>query len=161
MNEFRLTTGYAGPLHAYSPEIDAQIGALMPHLDSRHDGSPIGEERLRRIIDCPTADQLIVTQDRLVVATATVSQTWGPFEGRKGYLADVVVHPDYRKRKVAETLWRTVIIGARRLGADGLHFATETWRPGAIKYYERKGVQMDPQGIVCYYTLPEAGEGPW
>ena len=122
----------------YTPEMAAGIGRLMPQLDESFPPAPIPEGRLRYLIDSPDYDQLVAVANKIhVVGAATMSVVRGAGFGQRGQLEDFVVDEEHRGSGVAGQMWSLMLEWCAGKGLEDFYLQTETYRPGAIKFYEK------------------------
>ena len=146
------------PLLIPSEAAAIQIGALMPHLDNRHDGSPVSLTDLRFVTESPHHDLLVAIRQKRIVGSTALNLTWGPFEGAQVRIGDVVVHPEFRGQGVMRSLWGGAVKWAREKGAHAINFETETWRTSAREAYQRFGAKADCNAIHHSYEIPTTTE---
>jgi len=60
---------------------------------------------------------------------------------RTGFVGDLVVHPAYRRRRIAEALMREAFERMRALGATSVTLHAALANPAAIRLYERLGMR--------------------
>lgn len=121
------------------------IGALIPHLTTRHDGYPIDPEIIQYSIDSPSHAQFIAlsgTPDPEIIGAASMSLICEAFLGKVAWLGSFVVHPEHRggSPSVASQLWATIQDWCTRQEAQHLQFMTSADREAALAFYSSKGV---------------------
>jgi GNAT superfamily N-acetyltransferase len=129
----------------YTDEISAGIGALMPQLDESFPATPIPEDHLRYIIESPDYGQIVaVKNDIQVVGAATMSIVRGAGFGKRGQLEDFVVDNNERRSGVSGRMWGLMIDWCLSKGIPNgeLYLQTETYRPEAMRFYEKNGSLM-------------------
>jgi ribosomal protein S18 acetylase RimI-like enzyme len=130
----------AFPITEYSADIDAGIARLMPMLDANFSDLP-QPERLQRIINSPSHDQLVAVRasDQLVVGAASMTVVMGYGLGMAGRLEDFVVDSEARRQGVAATMWGSMMDWCMQRGLAEMVFETERDRPEALAFYEKMG----------------------
>ena len=127
-------------LRRYSPDDAVQIGALMPHLSSRLDDTPIDEELLKDIISSPYHDQLVARDaNGTIIGTATLSIVMAAGVGRGAYLEDFVVSPTAQGTGVGARLWDVMIAWCKEKGAHKLDFTSSASKEAAQRFYLKHG----------------------
>lgn len=131
-------------LQAYSEEVAAGIGRLMPQLDEHFSGEPTPRQKLEHIIASPDRCQLVgYDSDGQVIAAATMNTLMGAGKDTEGWLEDFIVDKDARGSGIASEMWQAMADWCREMGYSQFSFGTETWRPDAIRFYEKSGAVMD------------------
>ncbi|MGH7241185.1 MAG: GNAT family N-acetyltransferase [Candidatus Saccharimonadales bacterium] len=139
---------------AYDPAIAAGIGRLMPQLDESFSSEPTSQDKLERIIASPDRGQLVgLDEQGNVVAAATMNTLMGAGKETEGWLEDFVVDQAARGTGLAEQMWQGMGDWCRSQGLSQFSFGTETWRPDAIKFYNRHGAVMDDTSRHLTYKL--------
>ena len=77
--------------------------------------------------------------DRAVVGTAMVG-----YDGHRGWLNDLGVHPDRRKEGVGRTLVEAAVALLRARGCPKLNLQVFAANEGAVAFYEALGFREDP-----------------
>lgn len=159
-SSLRLPVGFTGELPEYSHEAARQIGALLPHLTARHNGSPIGERALRFMIQSPDHAQLVAIRsgietdnDPTIVGAASMSTVCEAFLGRVAWLGSFVVHPEYRgsqagEPSVAQSLWGAMHHWCKSRNLETMAFNTSPERSAAVAFYQRNGTVFRPEQLV-------------
>jgi len=106
---------------------------------------------LRRLLAHPTATVVVAERDGALVGTVVAA-----FDGWRGSLYRLAVHPAHRRRGCARAL---VAAAERRLagwGARRLPALVERDRPGATAFWAAAGYAPEP-GLVRHVRAPSAG----
>lgn len=113
------------------------LGALLPHLSSAR---PPDLAELRRAIRSDATTLLFARIDGTIVGTLSLVVFAVP-TGKRAWIEDVVVDPEFRERGVAQAL---VSEAVRRAGAASCRTVDLTSRPdrqAANRLYERLGFE--------------------
>jgi len=160
----------AGVAEAYTDHLAAGIGSLMPDLDETFPADPIPRERLEDIITDPNYDQIVVVKHELITpqeaeeadfddliaegeiaVAATMSIVKGAGFGKRGQLEDFVTGQQYQGRGLGKMAWRTMVDWCTRNGFEGFYFQTETFRPDAVAFYDKRGAKKHDETI--HYSM--------
>jgi len=68
----------------------------------------------------------------------------GGWDGWRGNMYRLAVHPDYRRRGIAALMVQQVEAELRRLGAERITSLVFTAEPGAAQFWARAGYAPDP-----------------
>ncbi len=130
--------------------IDARgIGNLMPMLSSRFTAEAIPEERLRRIIESPDADQLVARLNSRIVGAATLSIVYGAAMDRMAYLEDFVVDTEVRGLGIGRKLFS----GAKQWVVDrdvALEFTSGDTKQAAHALYLSEGATIRKTNVFRF-----------
>ena len=130
-------------LTKYSDKDAAEIGALLPHLSDRFDGSPVPKQLLQDIIDSPYHDQLIARDEHgTIVGTASLTAVMGAAAHRKAWLDDFVVNSDLQGAGVGGKLWDAMLEWCRRHNIQQMSFTSNPRREAAHAFYLRRGAEI-------------------
>lgn len=142
---------------AYSPEVAAGIGLLLPDLSPSPSPDPVSRERLEAQIHSPWHDQLIAEQAGRIVGAAAVSFVLGTIQDNtKVQLEDFVVSSDetVRGTGVGLALWNSVVDWTRRMHAQKIVFTSHPSREAARKFYLRQGAVVRDTATF-EYVIPK------
>ncbi len=157
-----FTAGVAG---VYTEHLAAGLGGLMPDLDASFPADPIPRDRLEHIITSPDYDQLVVVQNGLatpdvyqmpfdeviargkIVGAATMSIVRGAGFGERGQLEDFVTAAELQGQGLGTLAWNAMAAWCRDRGLRNFYFQTETDRPDAVKFYDRRGALHHPESL--------------
>ena len=128
-------------LDYYSGQDLEDLGKLMHYLSDKFDGSPIDQNLIEDIIESPYHDQLIARIEGRIVGAATMSIIMGAGAGKKGYLNDFVVDPEYKKQGIGGKVWEEMIRWCEEYGVD-LEFTSSPNRLDAHDFYESHGAKI-------------------
>ncbi|MEP6624765.1 MAG: GNAT family acetyltransferase [Acidimicrobiia bacterium] len=81
---------------------------------------------------------LVGELDGTVVATVMAG-----YEGHRGWVNYLAVHPDRQRRGLGRSLMREVEVRLRALGCPKINLQVRTSNPDAIAFYERLGFAVD------------------
>lgn len=77
----------------------------------------------------------------------------GTFDGWRGNIYRLTVHPTYRRRGVARALVAGIETQLSRMGALRITALVEREHPWAIKFWEAAGYQLDPRMVRYAHNL--------
>ncbi|MCC8018890.1 MAG: GNAT family N-acetyltransferase [Rikenellaceae bacterium] len=81
--------------------------------------------------------------------------TW---KGRRVYLEDLFVEPEYRGMGAGKLLFEALIEETRRLGFGGMVWQALDWNEPALAFYRRYGTSFDNGWVNCSLDIPSANE---
>lgn len=91
-------------------------------------------ESLKAFMDRNPSTCLVLKKDEQLIGTVL-----GGFDGRRGYLYHLAVHPDYQGRGYGKMLLGQVSHELKLLGAPKIHLFSFTDNPQAAQFYEEQG----------------------
>jgi GNAT superfamily N-acetyltransferase len=96
---------------------------------------------LRLILDNPAAGRVFcAAQAGAIIGMVTILFTVSTAEGsRAAWLEDIVVHPDWRERKIGSLLLERAVAEARTAGCTRLTLLTDDANHQAMRFYSRAG----------------------
>lgn len=99
-------------------------------------GISLGEEEedVRAFIERNPSTCLVIWEQERLIGTVM-----GSFDGRRGYLYHLAVHPDFRGRGYGRALLNQVISELRSLGAQKIHLFAYNDNQTAAAFYRRQG----------------------
>ena len=103
---------------------------------------------IRGAIESCSASVLVAEADRHIVGSVIAT-----FDGWRGNMYRIAVHPDYRRRGIGRAL---VAEGEKRLaklGAKRITALVEEKYPGAIAFWSDVGYEIEP-GIARFFRNP-------
>jgi GNAT superfamily N-acetyltransferase len=115
-------------------------GASMTPLDS--------VECVRRLIAHPTARLLLAEADGEIIGTLI-----GTFDGWRGNMYRLVVHPDRRREGIGRQLVRRIEGFFAECGARRITVLIEADRPWAVAFWTAIGYPFDPRILRHVGTL--------
>src|SRR5262245_16803806 len=83
-----------------------------------------------------------------------VGSVIGSFDGRRGYIYHVAVHPDYRRRGYATALMHEVEKRIWARGAQKIRFMVKSDNDQAVDFYRTLGFEVDTHAIAMSKTRP-------
>ena len=119
--------------------------------------APWTREGLAEELRNPQAHFLVAEADGAVAGYIGVQEICG-----EGYVTNVAVLPQYRRRGIGERLLREAIRGAKERGCDFLSLEVRVGNAAAIRLYERLGLRLagrrkafyrDPTEDALIYTI--------
>ena len=72
--------------------------------------------------------------------------TW---KGRRMYLEDIYVEPEFRGHGTGAQLFGRLIEEGKRQGLNGMVWQVLDWNEPAINFYRKYGARFDPEWINC------------
>ena len=132
------------PLMEYDGDIAAAMGRLRQQLSVRHDGSPIGREKIEELIESPYHDILLaIDEDGKIVAMAIMSIVMTTLD-RNAYLEDLVVDSECRGKGVGGQMLEAIKSWGRQKGCHRLEFTSSSRekKEGAAGFYESHGAEL-------------------
>jgi len=131
----------------------ADVEALLPMIRELFRDESIAwneattRAALQRLLDGTELGTVsIAVYERRACGYAIV--TWGydlEYAGRDGFLTELYVVPELRKRGVATRLLARVLDVARAAGAGAVHLQVRTDNPDARRIYDRAGFEASPR----------------
>jgi ribosomal protein S18 acetylase RimI-like enzyme len=118
-------------------ELWRQAGATPSATDTVDD--------VRRVMTAGTACLLVAEVDGQVVGSII-----GAFDGWRGNLYRLAVHPDHRRRGIARALVVEVERWLREQGAKRITALVESDHSDALGFWEAAGYALDPR--MCRYV---------
>jgi ribosomal protein S18 acetylase RimI-like enzyme/catechol 2,3-dioxygenase-like lactoylglutathione lyase family enzyme len=125
----------------------AQAGATPSVTDTA--------EQLRRTISAGPALVLIAELSGQVVGSVI-----GGFDGWRGNLYRLAVHPEYRRRGIARALVREAERRLVERGAARITALVEREHPWAMEFWQAAGYAMDTRMTRCVREFPPCHTGP-
>jgi ribosomal protein S18 acetylase RimI-like enzyme len=101
------------------------------------------EEALKAFLAKNPSTCLVLRENERLIGTVL-----GGFDGRRGYLYHLAVHPDYQGRGYGKQLLQQVIQEFKILGTLKIHLFTFKDNPAAAKFYENQGWEQRQDIIV-------------
>jgi len=121
----------------------AQIIDLKPMLDlwsitpGLRGGASDEESKLKVFMERnPSTSLLLRTQDGLI------GTVLGGFDGRRGYIYHLAVHPDYQRKGCGKVLLNQVISELKQLGALKIHLFAFNDNQAALGFYHHQGWEL-------------------
>jgi ribosomal protein S18 acetylase RimI-like enzyme len=99
-------------------------------------------EDLRRALDSSAAHVLVAE-----VGSRVIGSVIGSFDGWRGNLYRLVVHPELRRRGIARALVAELERALAREGARRISALVETDRPWAMSFWEAAGYRVDERVV--------------
>jgi len=91
----------------------------------------------------PTANALVATFEKNIIATAVYFYNYSTFIGRQGlYLEDIYVKPEYRGQGTGKRLLIELAKIAVERNCGRMEWTVLDWNTGAIEFYEKLGAQV-------------------
>jgi ribosomal protein S18 acetylase RimI-like enzyme len=78
----------------------------------------------------------------------------GAFDGRRGYIYHVAVHPDFRRKGYATALMREVEKRIWARGAHKIRFMVKAGSEQAVQFYRTLGFEVDTHAIPMSKSRP-------
>ena len=116
-------------------------------------GPSDGVEQLRRVVANPAAVLLLAVVDDEIVGTLL-----GAFDGWRGNMYRLVVHPSRRRQGIARQLVRQVEHIFAERGVRRITVLIEVDRPWAMEFWTAVGYPRDDRIVRHVGTLDESGE---
>lgn len=91
-------------------------------------------ESLKAFMDKNPSTCLVLKKDEQLIGTVL-----GGFDGRRGYLYHLAVHPDYQGRGYGKMLLGQISHELKLRGAPKIHLFSFTDNPQAAHFYEEQG----------------------
>jgi GNAT superfamily N-acetyltransferase len=88
-----------------------------------------------------------------LVGMAIAFEAYSTWKGRFYYLDDLYIHPDFRRRQIGEQLIQAVVDYARQHHYPMVKWQVLEWNENAIAFYEKLGVEFDPEWVNCHYYI--------
>ncbi|MGH2541416.1 MAG: GNAT family acetyltransferase [Ardenticatenaceae bacterium] len=79
-----------------------------------------------------------------IVVGRIVASVMGGYEGHRGWINYLAVHPDYRERGYGRLIMLAVERKLQELGCPKINLQVRTGNTGVIQFYERIGYTVDP-----------------
>lgn len=127
-------------VRAYTPDLAAEIGLIIPDLVPDHDGSPVSEELLREVIYNERSALFVARTRQLRLAgTATVNLMTHPMR-RKSYLDYLIVSSDpaIRGKGIGQRLFEAAEEWSAKHGAERMEWTTRN----AQGFYLKQGASI-------------------
>ncbi len=100
-------------------------------------GNSDEEELLEIFINRNPSTCLVLRTEKVLLGTIL-----GGFDGRRGYIYHLAVHPDYRGRGLGKLLLNNVVFELRKLGVQKIHLFVFNNNKVAVDFYHRQGWQL-------------------
>lgn len=136
-------------LTTYNGQDAADLGQLLAHLNTDHDGTPVPQEWLEKVIGSSFHDQIVARNDGKIVGAATLSIILHPTQDQIGYLESLVVDPDTRGQGVGDLLWQEIDKWCREKGVK-LEFTSRPSREAAHRFYLKHGATIRETTVFGY-----------
>lgn len=153
-------TYHVTPASAYTEDMAAQIGVMMPSLSSKATPDPIPRYVIEDIINSTDMDLLLAVDSddsSKIAGVAVVSLTRGVIlkagiPNRKAWLEDFVV--GVPRQGIGTLLWDAIIAWAKDRKANVLHFTSSPKKEGAHRFYSSKpATRIRAEGETAYFTV--------
>jgi ribosomal protein S18 acetylase RimI-like enzyme len=112
------------------------------------------ESDIRRKLDVQRELFLVADDGVGIVGTAMAG-----FDGHRGWVYYVAVHPDHRRRGIGTGLMEQVEAGLQRFGCPKLNLQVRASNRGVVAFYERLGYVIEER-VSMAKRLPLAPENP-
>lgn len=136
-------------LAEYSDRDAAEIGLLLPHLNSEYSDKPIDKSWLEEVIASPYHDQIVARLDGKIVGTATLNTLFEPQQGKIGYLESFVVDSTIQGHGIGSLIWQEIDAWCREKGVR-LEFTSSPAREAAHRFYLHHGAATRETTVFRY-----------
>ena len=110
------------------------------------------EEELRTTLDHGPGLLLVATDP--TAGDRVVGTVLGTFDGRRGWIHRLAVHPDHRRRGIGDALVTEVEARLAALGAPRVNLLVLPENAGALRFWRRRGYLACPDVL---HTRPLGG----
>lgn len=111
-------------------------------------GEGDGEESLRNFMERNPSTCLVLREKEHLIGTVL-----GGFDGHRGYIYHLAVHPDYQGRGYGKALFSRVTRELRSLGAPKIHLFVFRDNQQAITFYQGQEGQLRQDIHVFSWTM--------
>lgn len=127
-------------IHEFSPEVAEAVRKLVVQLDSH--SQSLTDEDIKKIITSDATHLLLARDEEAqeIVGMITLVCYRIPYK-MKGWLEDVVVDGQHRRKGIGEALMKKSIAVARELGVKTLDLTSRPERESANLLYMRMGFE--------------------
>jgi GNAT superfamily N-acetyltransferase len=101
----------------------------------------------------PLYGVLVAEADGRVVGMSLYYYRYSTWKGKRLYLEDLIVKPDFRGHGLGKQLLDATVAVARQMGCTGLMWQVLDWNEPSIQFYQKYGARLDGEWINCHLDL--------
>ena len=129
---------------------DFEAVTALWHASGLHNPTIDGLDNLREVRERNPRLFLLAVEEGLVVGSVI-----GTFDGRRGYIYHVAVHPHSRRKGYATALLREVERRLWAMGVQKVRFMVSKSNESAIAFYRTLGFGVDEHAYSMSKTRPD------
>lgn len=99
--------------------------------------------------DAPVWWAFVAEVDGVVRGFALWYVRYSTWKGRRMYLEDIYVEPEFRGHGLGAQLFDSLIEEGRRQGLNGMVWQVLDWNEPAINFYRKYNARFDPEWVNC------------
>jgi GNAT superfamily N-acetyltransferase len=98
----------------------------------------------------PVYGVLVAEVEGTVVGMSLYYVRYSTWKGKRLYLEDLIVKPEYRGLGLGKQLLDATVEEARRTNCTGLMWQVLDWNEPSIEFYKKYGARLDGEWINCH-----------
>lgn len=125
------------------------IGELAAYEEAPHEVT-LDEATFKRDFQVghqPYFNILVAELEQTIVGFALYFYTYSTWKGRCLYLEDFYVKADYRRKKIGQALFDSIIAIAKEESVKRLAWQVLDWNEPAIEFYKKYNAELDPEWV--------------